>query len=405
MTTTTTNTTMTTHDTTAGTTMTADHPTTGTAADAPVAGTDQALLRRADFGDFQLPNRVVMAPTTRARAAGPGLVPTDLHAVHYGQRAGAGLIVAEGTWVSERAIGFVHVPGIYQEAQIAAWRRVTDVVHALGGRIVLQLWHTGAASHPDHLGGALPAGPSAVNPHERSFTATGFQDTVTPREMSRAEIASTVADFRAAAENARRAGFDGVEIGALGSFLIAQFLNPLLNRRTDAYGAGRAGRRRLLLEIIDAVADPWHGRCVGVRLSPYWTSGDTFTADAETLAAYDELVAELNGHPVAYLHLRGPDPVGPDGTTAPGGVPDFAAFARYRRRFDGPFIANLGFDRDSGNALIEEGSADAVSFARHFIANPDLVTRFALGRDLAAGDPATYYTGDARGYVDYPVSA
>ncbi|BDM71596.1 alkene reductase [Streptomyces nigrescens] len=389
-------TTTTTHPTT--TTHTATAP-DGAVAATTAAGTAQPLLRPADFGDFQLPNRVVMAPTTRARAAGPGLVPTDLHAVHYGQRAGAGLIVAEGTWVSERAIGFVHVPGIYHEAQIAGWRQVTDVVHALGGRIVLQLWHTGAASHPAHLGGALPGGPSAVNPHERSFTATGFQDTVTPREMSRAEIATTVADFRTAAENARRAGFDGVEIGALGSFLIAQFLNPRLNLRTDAYGTDRAGRRRLLLEIIDAVAEPWDGRRVGVRLSPYWTSGDTFTADAETLAAYDELVAELNDRPVAYLHLRGPE------TAGAGGTPDFAAFARYRRRFDGPFIANLGFDRDSGNALVEEGGADAVSYARHFIANPDLVTRFALDRELAAGDPSTYYTGDARGYVDYPVSA
>ncbi|MGW2403926.1 alkene reductase [Streptomyces sp. NPDC001739] len=371
----------------------------------PTTGTDQPLLRRADFGDFQLPNRVVTAPTTRARAAGPGLVPTDLHAVYYGQRAGAGLIVAEGSWVSERAIGFVHVPGIYREAQIAGWRRVTDVVHALGGRIVLQLWHTGAASHPAHLGGALPAGPSAVNPQERSFTATGFQDTVTPRAMSRTEIATTVADFRTAAHNARRAGFDGVEIGALGSFLIAQFLSPRLNRRTDVYGADRAGRRRLLLEIIDAVADPWEGRCVGVRLSPYWTSGDTFTADPETLAAYDELVTELNHHPVAYLHLRGPETARADHAGTPGGTPDFAAFARYRRRFDGPFIANLGFDRDSGNAIVEEGIADAVSYARHFIANPDLVLRFALGRELAAGDPSTYYTGDARGYVDHPVSA
>ncbi|WP_310723215.1 alkene reductase [Streptomyces sp. N2A] len=382
---------------TTNTALTRDH--------SPTTGTDQPLLRRADFGDFQLPNRVVMAPTTRARAAGPGLVPTDLHALYYGQRAGAGLIVAEGTWVSERAIGFVHVPGIYREAQIAGWQQVTDVVHALGGRIVLQLWHTGAASHPAHLGGALPAGPSAVNPHERSFTATGFQDTVTPRAMSRTEIATTIADFRTAAHNARRAGFDGVEIGALGSFLIAQFLSPRLNRRTDAYGADRAGRRRLLLEIIDAVADPWEGRCVGVRLSPYWTSGDTFTPDPETLAAYDELVTELNHHPVAYLHLRGPETAGADHAAVPGGQPDFAAFARYRRRFDGPFIANLGFDRDSGNAIIEEGTADAVSYARHFIANPDLVTRFALGRELAAGDPSTYYTGDARGYVDYPVSA
>ncbi|MFF4284884.1 alkene reductase [Streptomyces sp. NPDC001633] len=308
----------------------------------PTTGTDQPLLRRADFGDFQLPNRVVMAPTTRARAAGPGLVPTDLHAVYYGQRAGAGLIVAEGSWVSERAIGFVHVPGIYREAQIAGWRRVTDVVHALGGRIVLQLWHTGAASHPAHLGGALPAGPSAVNPQERSFTATGFQDTATPRAMSRTEIATTVADFRTAAHNARRAGFDGVEIGALGSFLIAQFLSPRLNRRTDVYGADRAGRRRLLLEIIDAVADPWEGRCVGVRLSPYWTSGDTFTADPETLAAYDELVTELNHHPVAYLHLRGPETARAGHAGTPGRYP------RLRRVRPLPPAVRRPFHREPG---------------------------------------------------------
>ncbi|GAA2339164.1 alkene reductase [Streptomyces caniferus] len=359
----------------------------------------QPLLRRAELGDLALPNRVVMAPVTRARAADDGLVPTAMHAAYYAERAGAGLIITEATWVSEQAIGFVNVPGIYSDEQVIAWRRVTDVVHALGGRIVLQLWHTGAASHPDHLAGQLPAGPSAINPHVSSFTPSGFKDTVTPREMTTADIAATVADYRAAAVNARLAGFDGVEIGALGSFLIAQFLNPRLNRRTDAYGGDRGGRRRLLLEIIDAVAAPWEGRRVGVRLGPYWTAGDRFRADEETLADYDALVTELNRHPVAYLHLRGRDLSAPDLT------PDVGAIARYRRQFHGPVIANNGFDRESANALIQSGHADAVSFATHFIANPDLVTRFALGRALATGDRDSYYTGGADGYVDYPASS
>ncbi|MFD8967521.1 alkene reductase [Streptomyces sp. NPDC059568] len=402
-----------------------------TTSSSPVPALHQPLLRLTDLGDLRLPNRVVMAPATRARAADADLVPTEMHVAYYGQRAGAGLIITEGTWVSERAVGFVNVPGVYSERQVRAWRRVTDVVHALGGRIVLQLWHTGAASHPDHLGGRLPGGPSAVNPYERSFTPSGFKDTVTPRAMPLAEIKTTIADFGAASENARRAGFDGVEVHALGPFLIPQFLNPRLNRRTDAYGGDRARRRRLLFDIIDAVAAPWDGRGVGVRLSPYWTSGAAedseasaasgasvasvasggcFTADEATLADYDELVARLNDHPVDYLHLLGRRLSAPDATrdatpdATPSTAPDIAAIARYRRLFDGPLIANLGFDRASGNAVVEAGIADAVSFATHFIANPDLVTRFALGRELATGDPATYYTGGAAGYVDYPVS-
>ncbi|WP_042410704.1 alkene reductase [Streptacidiphilus carbonis] len=361
-------------------------------------GLDQPLLRELELGDLRLPNRVVMAPLTRARAENPGLVPNGLNAAYYGQRAAAGLIISEGTWVSPRAIGFVNVPGIWTEAQVAGWRLVTAAVHARGGRIVQQLWHTGAVSHPDHHGGALPAGPSAVNPHEMSFTADGPKATLTPREMTSAEIEETVDDFRTAAANARRAGFDGVEIGAPGTALVPQFLNPRLNLRTDRYGGDRAGRRRLLLEIVDAVAEPWDGRRVGVRLSPHWTSGDRFTADEGVLADYDELVSELNRHPVAYLHLRGPGPA------APGAAPDLAPFTRYRSRFDGPLIVNHGFDRASANTAVETGTADAVSFGAHFIANPDLVTRFAVGRELAVGDPATYYSGGSRGYADYPVS-
>jgi N-ethylmaleimide reductase len=361
----------------------------------------QPLLRPAALGGLQLPNRVVMAPVTRGRATNGDRVPTDLHAAYYAQRASAGLIISEGVWVSERAIGFPDVPGLYSSRQAAAGARVTDLVHALGGRIVAQLWHAGANSHPDHLGGALPAGPSAVNPLEVSPTPYGPKETVTPREMTAADIETAVADYAAAAGHARRAGFDGVEIAANGTYLIAQFLNPRLNRRTDGHGVRR---ERLLLEIVDEVAAVWDGRGVGVRLSPYWTVRDTSRLDRPggyayapgeaSLAAYDALVAELSERPVDYLHLRG---------RAPGaGGPDLDEFARYRKIFTGPLIANHGFDRATGNAVIEAGLADAVSYARLFIANPDLVSRFALGHDLAGSDRSTHYTGGPRGYVDYP---
>ncbi|MEV6621946.1 alkene reductase [Amycolatopsis sp. NPDC051106] len=327
-----------------------------------------SLLTPADLGGWRLPNRVVLAPTTRAHV--PGGVPGEPQAVYYAERAGAGLIVTEGTWVSERAVGFLDVPGLYTEDQVAGWRQVTDVVHALGGRIVVQLWHTGAVSHPDFLG-ARPAGPSAVNPEQSVHTTSGRRPTVTPREMSVAEIRAVVADYGAAAENARRAGFDGVEVAANGVYLLAQFLHPRSNRRTDAYGRCRP---KLLLEIVDAVRAS--GIAVGVRLSPWWTGG-LFTVDESLRAAYDELVAGLD---VAYLHLRGPD-----------AGPDFTGFARYRRLFGGSLIVNNGFDRDSGDAVIRAGIADAVSYSRHFVANPDLVTRFALGLPLETADPATYY--------------
>ncbi|HEX5405342.1 MAG TPA: alkene reductase [Pseudonocardiaceae bacterium] len=324
------------------------------------------LLHPVTIGGLRLPNRVVMAPTTRARATNADLVPTSLHATHYSQRAAAGLIISEGTWVSRRAIGFPDVPGVYSDPQVVGWRQVTDVVHAVGGRIVAQLWHGGST------------------PHEQ-------------------RIDDVVADYRAATGNARRAGFDGVEIAANGTYLLGQFLNARLNQRTDTYGTQRG---RLLLDIVDAVTDRWPDGCVGVRLSPYWADADRpraerhlgdypYTADADTLACHDDVVAALDRRPLTYLHLRG----------RAGAVPDFAAIARYRALFSGPLIANHGFDRDTGDAIIAAGIADAVSFAKLFIANPDLVSRFALGHDLATSDHATHYTGGAHGYVDYPIWA
>ena len=335
------------------------------------------LLRPARLGDLRLPNRVVMAPLTRSRAAAGDLVPTDLHAAYYAQRATAGLIITEGAWVSEQAIGFPRVPGIYSEPQVAAWRRVTSVVHALGGRIVLQLWHAGA------------------------------RDAATPQAMTLTGIKSVISDYATAAARARRAGFDGVEVAANGTYLIAQFLNRRLNRRADEFGAPG---HRLVHEIVGAVAAAWDGRRAGVRLSPYWGAADRSAAgqprgaypyapDEETLASYDALVAGLSEHRVTYLHLRGRAPAGP------GADPDFDAIARYRALFGGFLIANHGFGPGTGDAIVGAGLADAVSFARLFIANPDLVSRFALGHELATSDRSTHYRGGARGYTDYPIWA
>ncbi|MFC0438571.1 alkene reductase [Kutzneria buriramensis] len=304
-----------------------------------------ALLRPVTLGDLKLPNRVVMAPTTRCR-------PPELRVLYYARRASAGLIVTEGTLVSDQPVPFPQVPGLFTPEQVAGWRRVTDLVHTLGGRIMVQLWHAGLTP---------------------------------PDAMTPSEIATAVADYRSAAANALRAGFDGVEIAANGTYLIAQSLNPRLNHRTDAYRVGP----RLLLDVIDTVLTT--GCRVGVRLSPYWCATDSTPAcpdyipDGETLSRYDDVVRELDS--LSYLHLRGPAAF------------ELDAFARYRKLFDGFLVANNGFALDSAEAAVESGIADAVSFARHFIANPDLVTRFALDQELSVADRAFNYVGGPVGYV------
>ncbi|GAA2667199.1 alkene reductase [Streptomyces lunalinharesii] len=356
----------------------------------------QPLLQPVRLGALHLPNRVLMAPMTRSRAQNAGLVPTDLMQAYYAQRASAGLIVSEGTWVNDQAIGFINVPGIYSEAQTRGWATVTEAVHTAGGRIISQLGHVGAGSHPDHFGGRLPAGPSAINPGERSFTPSGMKDTVTPRAFTGSEIAQTIADYRTAAANARQAGFDGLEVHAQGSQLIAQFLNPRLNQRTDAYGGDAERRAQFLFDILDAVTEVWDAGRVSVKISPYWTSGSAFVADEEDLADYDQVIKRLGGNSLAFLHLMGP--VTQDITDQDRIRP----FARYRAQYDGPIVANVGFNRSSGNAIIEQGVASAVSFGAPFIANPDLVDRFAGGHRLADGDRASFYAGGADGYIDYP---
>lgn len=355
----------------------------------------QPLLTHVKLGPYTLPNRVVMAPMTRSRADNSGRVPTALAAEYYAQRAGAGLIVTEATQVSPQGIGYVATPGIYTVAQIGGWRRVTDAVHERGGRIFLQLWHVGRVSHPDFHGGEAPVAPSAINPNVQVFTPSGPKDTVTPRALSAREVEAVVADFVQGAKNAIAAGFDGVEIHGANGYLIEQFLRDSANRRSDRYGGSIANRGRFLFEIVEGISGAIGRERVGVRLSP--ANLMNIPADGDTAALYDFVIGVLDGYRIAYLHLLEP---GGNVSKIPNMIQDVTA--HYRTVYGGTLITNNGYDRERGNAVIAGGEADLVAYGRPFIANPDLVERFRLAAPLAAADPATFYQGGARGYVDYP---
>ncbi|MCB9680523.1 MAG: alkene reductase [Alphaproteobacteria bacterium] len=356
------------------------------------------LLSPFDLRGLHLPNRVVMAPMTRGRATNPERAATALHATYYRQRASAGLLITEGTQVSAEGSGYIGTPGIHTDAQQAGWKLVTDAVHDAGGRIFAQLWHVGRISHPDHLGGALPLAPSAINPHVQSFTPEGFKDTVTPRAMTEDDIRRTIDDFARAAVRAMAAGFDGVELHASNGYLFHQFFTRCSNQRTDRWGGSIEGRIRFLVEVLDAVerAGVPLDR-VGVRLNPSAHGVFGITVDEETLPTFDAVVDHLDTRGIAYLHLSEP---GPDVSSVPHAEPHIAR--RYRPRFRGPLIINRGFTLTSAEAVLTEGLADAVAFGVPFIANPDLVDRFRAGLPLATPDRATFYSGGATGYVDYP---
>jgi N-ethylmaleimide reductase len=358
-----------------------------------------ALFTHFVLGALQLRNRVVMASMTRGRARNTELAPTALHVEYYRQRASAGLILTESTWISPRAIGFINVPGLYTEQQIEGWRAVTSAVHSEGGVIFAQLAHSGAVSHPDFFGGELPPAPSAVNPGLKSFTLEGFKDTVTPRAMPVEEIAATVADYGAAAKNAHDAGFDGVELHAATTYLLPEFLNSALNIREDRYGGSAENRARIVLEILDALIAAWGPGRVGIKISPTFAMGG-FGPTERTIETYDYLVGCLNALPLSHLQVvRASN--GLSGTPV---EPLRDTIGYYRARFDGALIANFGFDKASANKAILDGQADLVSFAKPFISNPDLVRRFE--RDLRLAPPATetFYQGGAEGYLDYPPS-
>lgn len=363
--------------------------------------TPQPLLVPLRTATLDLRNRVVMAPMTRSRVDNAGGIPNDLLVEYYRQRATAGLLISEGTYVSRQAAGYINVPGLYSAEQVAGWQQVTAGVHAQGGQIFAQLWHVGRMSHPDLLGGELPLAPSAINPHDKVYTPSGFQDTVTPQAMTLAQIAQTIADFAQAAQNALAAGFDGVEIHAANGYLLHQFFNQPSNARTDAYGGSRENRARLLFDILDAIraggVDPAR---VGVRLNPSFYSIFGTEIDAETIPTFDCIVQRLNAHNLAYLHLCEPFVAV---RQVPFAEPHIAR--HYRPLYQGTLIINGSFDQEKGNQVLADGLADLVSFGIPFIANPDLVERFARHAPLAPSDKSTFYTPGPQGYVDYPTLA
>jgi N-ethylmaleimide reductase len=343
-------------------------------------------------GKLTLSSRIVMAPLTRNRA-GEGQVPQDIAATYYGQRAGAGLIISEGTQPSAVGQGYAHTPGIHSPEQIEGWRAVADAVHDGGGHIFVQLMHTGRVGHPDNKGGLEVVAPSAVAAPDEIFTATGMRAYPVPRALETAELPAVVAEFVQAARNAVDAGLDGVELHSANGYLLHQFLSPASNLRTDAYGGAPADRARLVIEVAQAVAEAIGPERVGIRISPAHNIQGALETDPEDVSAtYGALIDGIAGLGLAYLHVLA-DPA--------------SALAReLRDRFEGPFIANDGFssltDRDSAQRILDQGLSDLVAVGRLFIANPDLPLRWRTGAELNEPDQETFYTGGAKGYIDYP---
>ncbi|MFT4152137.1 MAG: alkene reductase [Paracoccaceae bacterium] len=352
----------------------------------------EKLFTPLQAGAIAMKNRVVMAPLTRSRAV--GLVPGPLHVEYYRQRAGAGLIVNEGTQISPMGQGYMDTPGIHSAEQVAAWRKVTDAVHAAGGKIVVQLWHVGRISHPDLLGGRAPLAPSAIRANGKTFVGGEYIPLGEPRAMTVEEIAATVQDYRHAARNAIEAGFDGVEIHSANGYLIDQFLRDTTNRRTDAYGGSIENRTRFLREVVAAVAGEIGAARTGIRLSP-WSNANDVGIDSDTLALFSAVVDFLNTQNLAFLHVI-------EGQT--GGPRDFPAegMAALRKRFKGVWIGNNGYTRQTAIAAVDSGAVDAVAFGRLYISNPDLAERLATDAALNPLPTENVYGGGAAGYTDYP---
>ena len=340
------------------------------------------------LGALTIPNRIIMAPMTRSRNDEHG-VPGDLVAEYYAQRASAGLIISEATYVSPMGKGYSRIPGLHNEAQAAGWRKVTDAVHARGGRIFAQLFQMGRVAVPQLLpDGAQPVAPSAIGISGKNYTDLGPLDYVTPRALETSEIAGIVEEFANAAANALKAGFDGVELHAASGYLVHQFLDAAANKRTDRYGGSVENRCRFLLEVMDALIKAAQAGRVGIKVSPQIKFNDVVEPDAE--AVYACLAAELGARKIAYLH----------------GVKQGAydVHANMRPLFNGPYLAGTGFDGESGQALLDAGGADAIVYGKHFIANPDLPHRLQHKLPLAEGDAKTHYSKGPQGYTDYPTA-
>ncbi len=367
-----------------------------------------ALFQPFDLGGLALPHRIVMAPLTRSRAGQPGNIPVDMNVTYYEQRASAALIITEATQISPQGQGYAWTPGIHSAEQIAGWTRVVERVHARGGRIAMQLWHVGRISHPSlQPGGALPVAPSAIKPAGKAFVAGpdgsgAFVPFETPRALGTDEVSRIVADYAAAARNAKAAGFDAVEIHGANGYLIDQFLCSKTNLRTDRYGGAVENRARLLFEVIEAVATVWPRERIGLRLSPLGSFNDIADANPEETFGY--VFERLNETGIGYLHLPRPDTAGgPDVDEVP--ARDMAMLRMGRRLWRGPLMLAGGFTGKIAARWIAEGRMDLAVFGRKFIANPDLPERLRLGAPLNAPQRETFYGGDERGYIDYPALA
>jgi N-ethylmaleimide reductase len=346
------------------------------------------------LGDVDLKNRTVMAPLTRNRATHGTDAPNELNVEYYRQRASAGLILTEATQISQQGQGYIWTPGIYTPEQVEGWKKVTDAVHTAGGKIFIQLWHVGRISHVSlQPNGAAPVAPSAIRANGQTFIASGFVDISEPRALTVEEIKSIVRDYVAAAENAKKAGFDGIEIHAANGYLIEQFLKDKTNHRTDEYGGSVENRLRFALEVTDAILTVWSRERVGIRLSPVSTFSDI--SDSDPAKVYFPLVEKLSTRGLAYIHLV----EGTAGVTRDNPSFDYVGL---RKSFSGAYIANNGYTRDTAIEALEAHRADLIAFGVPFLANPDLVERLRRDAPLNTPDQATFYGGDAHGYTDYP---
>ena len=360
------------------------------------------LFEPLQLGDLTLPNRIIMAPLTRMRSEQPGNIPTDMNAKYYAQRASAGLIISEATQISQQGQGYPSTPGIHSAEQVKGWKLVTDAVHEAKGRIFLQLWHVGRISHPSHQpDGALPVAPSAIVPENSGTYTADWQETpiVKPRSLETSELAGIVADYKKGAQNAKDAGFDGVEVHGANGYLLDQFLQDGSNKRTDQYGGSIENRARLFLEVVDTAIDVWGKDRVGARLSPYGEFNGV--NDSDPIALFTYVLRELEVRGIAFVDLIEPRATHAgmqDGTLE--GKPQTASV--FSGAYSGVLISAGGHTPDSAYEDTEKGLVDAVAFGRHFIANPDLPERIKAHAALNAYDRSTFYGGDMKGYTDYP---
>ncbi len=339
-----------------------------------------------EIGELQLPHRIFMAPLTRCRAV-DRRIPNELMAEYYAQRAGAGLIFSEATSVGPLGVGYPNTPGIWSREQVDGWKRITSAVHREGGKMLLQLWHVGRISDPVYLNGAIPVAPSAIRPAGHVNLIRPKKEFMIPRALETKELPGIVEEYAQGAKNAKDAGFDAVEIHGANGYLLDQFLQDSTNKRTDAYGGPVENRARLMLEVVDAVVSVWGKGRVGVHLAPRGDSNSM--GDSNPIATFGYVAQQLRARKIAFICVResmGPNRVGPE----------------LKKLFGGIYIANEGFTKETAQAALDAGEADAIAFGKQFLANPDLPKRFASNAELNTPDPNTFYASGREGYTDYP---